>query len=156
YADLLVNFALGGGEGIKAGEVVYIAAPEYTKPLYAALCLAVTKAGGHYIGGYTTSADEHYSISRALFENANQDQINFFHEKFYRGLIDQIVHQLMRIADTDKQEYKGVDPQKIMAAGKARKPYMDWRNEKENQGKFTWTLALYGTPASAKEAGMSL
>src|SRR3989338_9229429 len=43
-----------------------------------------------------------------------------------------------------------------MAKQKAMKPYMDWRNEKERQGKFTWTLALYGTEAMAKEAGMSL
>ncbi len=34
YADLLVNFALGGGKGIKKGDVVYITADECTKPLY--------------------------------------------------------------------------------------------------------------------------
>ncbi|HEY4525304.1 MAG TPA: aminopeptidase, partial [Candidatus Paceibacterota bacterium] len=44
---------------------------------------------------------------------------------------------------------------KIMARGKALKPFMDWRHEKEWKGKFTWTIALYGTPAMAKEAGLS-
>jgi aminopeptidase len=35
------------------------------------------------------------------------------------------------------------------------KPWMDWRTEKENAGRFTWTLGLYGTPAMAVEAGLS-
>ena len=36
------------------------------------------------------------------------------------------------------------------------KPERDWRNEKEHKGKFTWTVALYGTPAMAHEAGLTL
>ena len=35
------------------------------------------------------------------------------------------------------------------------KPAMDWRREKENAGKYTWTLALYGTEAMAKEAKLT-
>jgi aminopeptidase len=50
---------------------------------------------------------------------------------------------------------KGVDPSKIMRAGRAMKPVMDWRTEKESAGRFTWTLGLYGTPAMAAEAGLS-
>jgi aminopeptidase len=42
-----------------------------------------------------------------------------------------------------------------MEKSKASKPYMDWRNEKESAGKFTWTLGLYGTKAGADEVGMS-
>src|SRR5690606_20953819 len=156
YADVLVNFALNGGQGIKPGEVVYLSAPEYAKPLYVSLAKAIIKAGGHYIGGYTPSVDEQFNLGRAFFELASDEQINFFPEKYFRGLLDQIDHQLMIIADTDKQDLKGIDPQKIMAKGKAMKPYMEWRDAKEAQGKFSWTLALYGTPASAKEAGMSL
>jgi len=34
-------------------------------------------------------------------------------------------------------------------------PYLDWRTEKENAGRFSWTLGLYGTPAMAVEAGLS-
>jgi aminopeptidase len=50
---------------------------------------------------------------------------------------------------------EGVDPGKIMRVGKALKPWMDWRTEKENAGRFSWTLALYGTPAMAAEARLS-
>jgi len=156
YADLLVNFALNSGEGLKPGEVVYLSCPEYAKPLYAALCRTVTKAGGHYIGNFRPSVDDEFNIERDFYELANDDQINFFPEAYMKGLIDQIDHQLMVIADTDKEELKGIDPKKLMAHGVAFKPYMQWRDEKENKGQFTWTLGLYGTPASAKEAGMSL
>jgi aminopeptidase len=43
-----------------------------------------------------------------------------------------------------------------MLRQKAFKPFMEWRNEKENQGKLSWTLCLYPTEAMAKEAGLSL
>jgi aminopeptidase len=43
-----------------------------------------------------------------------------------------------------------------MKHSNTRKPYIDWQDAKENKGKFTWTLGLYGTPAMAKEAGLSL
>jgi aminopeptidase len=35
------------------------------------------------------------------------------------------------------------------------KPAMEWREAKENEGRFSWTLGLYGTPAQAAEAGLS-
>jgi aminopeptidase len=43
-----------------------------------------------------------------------------------------------------------------MLASKTNKPVSEWLNEKENKGNYTWTLALYGTPAMANEAGLSL
>jgi aminopeptidase len=43
-----------------------------------------------------------------------------------------------------------------MIRQKAHKPYRTWRDEKEMQGKMTWTLALYGTEDAAKEANLSL
>src|SRR3989338_6709599 len=39
--------------------------------------------------------------------------------------------------------------------GLAWKPYMDWRQEKETRGKYTWTIALFGTGAMAREAKLS-
>ena len=37
----------------------------------------------------------------------------------------------------------------------ARRQTDRWLIEKENAGRFSWTLGLYGTPAMAAEAGMS-
>jgi aminopeptidase len=43
-----------------------------------------------------------------------------------------------------------------MKSQESRKKANTWMSDKEYAGKFTWTLALYGTEAMAKEAGMSL
>ncbi len=156
YADVLVNFALGGGAGIKPGEVVRVAAHEYAKPLYAELLRAIWRAGGHVITQYIPDDDESYRLSRDFYELAGDDQVDFFPERYMRGLVDQLDHQVFVISTTDPQALKGVDPKRIMRTGKAMKPWMDWRMEKENAGRFTWTLGLYGTPAMAAEAGLDL
>jgi aminopeptidase len=52
YADVLINFALADGAGIKRGDVVWVQAKEIAKPLYAEVCEAVWRAGGHVIDDY--------------------------------------------------------------------------------------------------------
>ncbi|KKW05352.1 MAG: Thermophilic metalloprotease (M29) superfamily [Candidatus Kaiserbacteria bacterium GW2011_GWC2_49_12] len=49
YANVLVNFALGGGKGIKKGEVVRVSASESAKPLFIAVCNTIVDAGGHVL-----------------------------------------------------------------------------------------------------------
>ena len=156
YANVLVNFALAGGKGIKKGDVVRIICPESAKPLYVELLKAVTKSGGHALGVYLPDSDGKYNTSRDFYELADEAQLRFFPKKFTRGLIDEIDHQIGILSTTDPRSLKGIDPKKIMQVGEARKPAHEWMNEKENRGKFSWTLALYGAEAGAKEAGMSL
>jgi len=155
YADILVNFALGGGQGVNKGEVVYLTAYEYAKPLYAELLRTITRAGAHVISRYLPNDDHKFNLSRDFYVNAKEHQINFFPSKYFRGLIDQIDHYVFIVSDTDMEALKGINPEKIMARSRAMKPFLDWRNEKENKGKFTWVIALYGTEAMAKEAGLS-
>lgn len=161
YAKVLVNFALGSGKGVQKGETVYLTVNEYAKPMYVELYKAIIKRGGNVITNYIPDDKETYdkansNVSRLFYELASDTQINYFPSKYLKGLIDEIDHSIYIISDTNKHVLKGINPKKIMARGKAFKPYMDWRNHKENAGKFTWTLALYGTPAMAKEAKMSL
>jgi aminopeptidase len=161
YAKVLVNFALGSGKGVQKGETIYLTVNEYAKPMYVELYKAIIKRGGNVITNYIPDDKETYdksnsNVSRLFYELASDAQINYFPSKYLKGLIDEIDHSIYIISDTNKHVLKGIDPKKIMARGKAFKPYMNWRNEKENHGKFTWTLALYGTPAMAKEAKMSL
>ena len=159
YADVLVNFALGGGAGIKKGEVVRVTTHESAKPLFAAVHAAIVKAGGHMISNYLpddVSPDVGYNITRDFFENAQPHQLDFFPRKLMRGMVDEVDHSIYIIADADMQSLKGIDPKKIMRRGIAVKPQRDWQNEKEQKGKFTWTIALYGTPAMAHEAGLTL
>jgi aminopeptidase len=155
YADVLVNFAVNGGKGLKKGEVVQVVANECSKPLYAEVLRAITKAGGHFITKYLPDDDGNFNVSRDFYLNAKDYQPKFFPAKFFRGLADQIDHQIVILGEADMASLKGVDSKKIVARGNSMKPWREWRNEKENRGKFTWVLALYGTPAMAKEAGLS-
>ncbi|HVM73284.1 MAG TPA: aminopeptidase [Candidatus Paceibacterota bacterium] len=159
YADVLVNFALGGGVGIKKGEVVRVTAHESAKPLFRAVLCAITKAGGQAVSNYLpddVSSGNGYNITRDFYELAKPEQLDFFPSKLMRGMIDQIDHSVFILSDADMQSLVGIDPKKIMRRGIAVKPARDWQNEKEHKGRFTWTIALYGTPAMAHEAGLSL
>jgi len=156
YADVLVNFALRSGKGIKKGDVVHLVAYEIAKPLYRELRLAILKAGGHVIGDYRPDSGDRFPFDRDFFLHAKPHQLSFFPKKFAKGMLDEIDHNIFILSETDMHELEGIDPKKIMQKGLAWKPFMDWRREKENKGQYTWTLGLYGTEAEAKEARMSL
>ena len=150
YADILINFALNSGEGVKAGEVVQLRVPECAKPMLVALRRSVLKAGAHPLIFFTPD-----DFSREFFELASDEQLDYFPEIFMKGVVDQIDHTVAILAETDKRELDGIDSKKIMAQQKAFKPYMDWRRDKESAGDYTWTLAMYGTKAMADEVDMS-
>ncbi len=156
YASVLVNFALGSGKGIRKGETVYIIAPEYSKPLFLELRKAIWRAGGHVISNYHPSSDEEYNVAQDFFIHAEEHQLSFFPHKHLKGLVDQIDHAIFIECKTHLHELHGIDPKKIMKHSATMKPMMEWRNKKENAGKFTWTIGLYGTPDMAKEASLSL
>lgn len=160
YADVLINFALGGGKGIKKGEVVRVSASESAKPLYLAVCNAVIDAGGHVMGNYGPDDEKGdkrraESFTRHFYEHAQPHQLKFFPSKYLKGVIDQMDHSVFLLAEKDPRALAGVDGKKIMQRGQTMKPFMDWRHQKEWKGKFTWTIALYGTPGMAREAGLS-
>jgi len=156
YADVLVNFALGGGAGIKKGEVVNVVVYEYAKELLLEVRRAIWKAGGHVLTDYRPDSGDRMPFDRDFYTRASPEQIKYFPSKYLKGLIDEIDHTMFLISETDKNALKGINPQKMLKRGVAFQPFMEWRNEKENRGKYTWTIALYGTPAMAKEAGLSL
>jgi aminopeptidase len=155
YADVLVNFALGKEKGIKKGDVVLVNATEICKPLYREILRAVWKAGGHVIGKFTPDASRDYPLDKEFHINASKEQLTFFPKKLMRAQIDQIDHSLRLDAEVDPHSMSGVDSKRIMTRNQAWYPYKQWFFEKENQGKLTWTVALYGTAGMAKEAKMS-
>lgn len=150
YADILVNFALNSGKGVKKGEVVLCLVPDIAKPMLAALQKSLLKSGAHPLARLLPTG-----ISKSFFELANQDQLKFFPEKFVKCRIDLIDHFIRIVAEHDLRELKDVDPKKIMLAADAKNKEREWMFDKEYRGKLTWTLALYGTKALAKEASLS-
>jgi aminopeptidase len=156
YASVLVDFALGGGDGVQPGEVVRVVAPESAKPLYAALNRAVWRAGAHVIGSYLPDDDREVNLARDFYELASPQQLDHFPGAYMRGLVDQIDHQVTVIAPSEPRSLDKVDPARIMRRGESLRQLLDWRNEKENAGRFSWTLGLYGTPGMAAEAEMDV
>lgn len=151
YADVLVNFALRRGNGIKKDDVVFVYIPECAKPLYLPLQKAILQAGAHPIFEYQADG-----VSKYFFEHANDDQITFYPKHLLHGRVKQMTHIISIIAEADVHELRDVDPRKIAARKQSRRPYIERRHKKENEGKMSWTLGLYGTPAMAAEANMSI
>ncbi|MFZ5377001.1 MAG: aminopeptidase [Patescibacteria group bacterium] len=151
YAEVLVNYALNSGKGIKKDEVVQCVVPDVAKPMAVALQKVVLQAGGHpMIRLLPTGLDKDF------YTLANEQQLKFFPKKFIKARVELIDHNVAIIADPDPMELSSVDPQKIILARDAKKEYRDWLNAKENAGKFTWTAALWGVEAKAQMVGLSL
>lgn len=151
YADLLVNFALNSGEGIKPGEVIQVIADDVAKPMLVELHKAILKAGGHPMLRMVPT-----EINKTFYELANDDQLTHFPEDYARARVDLIDHNIGIVSDVDPHELSGIEPTKIFKSMDARKKVREWLNEKENKGEFTWTLALWVTEGMAKEAGITV
>ncbi|MCL4384027.1 aminopeptidase [Patescibacteria group bacterium] len=151
YADILVNFALNSGRGVRPGEVVFLQVPEAAKLLLIELNKAVLKANAHPLIQYLPN-----DLERDFFEFANPEQIRFFPRSFMKGRAIQADHTITIIAETNKHELEGIDPKKIMDRSRTRLPYINWLNKKEAAGRYTWTIAMYPTEAMAQEAGLTL
>lgn len=156
YADLLVNYALGLGHGIEPGSVVLVEGPEDTKPLFIEVCRAVWRAGGHVIQRFEPAEDEQRSLQRIFFEEASDEQLDFFPAISQRGLLDQLDHLVHLFAQRDPKALRNVDPEKQMRRQRAWRPAIEWQQEKEAAGGFDWTIGMWGTEAMAAEARMSL
>lgn len=151
YADVLVNFALNSGEGVKKGEKVLLMVPDSAKPLLKELNIAVLRSGAFPIIRLLPTG-----LDRDTYENASDEQLKFFPRNYTKALTDLIDHQISILADTDLKELEGIAPEKIVTALNSRKETRKWLEDKEYKGKFTWTIGLYPTKAEAKEAGLTI
>src|SRR5690606_12531295 len=143
YAHVLVNFALGSGEGIKKSDVVRINCAEFAKPLYIELHRAVIRSGGHVLPAYYPNDERGgFNPTRDFYEFASDEQLKFFPKQFWEALADTIAHAVSIIVETDKEALEGVDPKKMMLRGESMKEIRTWLTKKENVGKFSWTAAL--------------
>ncbi len=156
YADLLVNFGLGGGKGIAAGDVVRIDAPENAKSLFVELCRSVWRNGGHVIREYRPADDDAFKLTRDFYELASDEQLDFFADHYWRGLIEQCDHTVHIRSSTDPHVLRDTDPEKILRHDQSKMPLVEWQAAKEAEGRFSWTIGLYGSEAMASEANLSI
>ncbi len=151
YAHILVDFALGGGTGIKPNEVVYLQYDAPAEPLALAVYQRILEKGGHPI----VKSNE-VDFSKDFYQVANNAQLEFFPRKYMKSMVETIDHRVYLMADRDPLFLRKIDPAKIMKANKSKKLIKKWLFEKEDKGKLTWTIALYGTEGMAREAGLNL
>lgn len=151
YAKVLIDFALGKGQGIKEKQVIYLQYDTEALPLALAVYKRILEKGAYPM---VKSIDE--SFQKMMFENAEDHQLKFFPKKYTRSLVDTIDHRIYLIAPTDPFLLKNINPKKIITANSEKQMLRKWLFEKEDQGKLTWTLCLYGTKGMAKEAGLSI
>lgn len=150
YADVLIKFALWSGRGVEKGDVVVLTISESARPFLPYLQRTILTSGAHLVLSYQPDG-----ISRDFFELASQEQIEFVPKKYLLERVNLATHFVGIISESDKHELEGVDGTKIMRRGELMKFYLDARRAKEDRGELTWTLALYGTPAMAKEVGLT-
>lgn len=151
YANVMIDFALGKGKGVKKGEVVYLVYDAEALPLAVAVYKRILEVGAHAM---IRGVEE--SFQKVMFEVATDDQLKFFPKKYTKSLVNTIDHRIYLIAPTDPFLLKNIDPKKIITANSEKQMLRKWLFEKEDQGKLTWTLCLYGTEGMAHEAGISL
>ena len=156
YADVLVNWALHGGEGMRPGEVVRVQAEYIATPLADEIAKAVWRAGGHVLAYPHLPGGDQSHLSPAFYEVATEAQITYFPEKLLRGLAEEMNHEVVVYSDAHPHMLSGVAPDKLVRWKETMRPFREWRDEKENRGEYSWTLCEYGTEGIAKEAGITV
>ncbi len=157
YAQVMVRYALNNGDGIRRGDTVFLAGTNAAKTCSWPLPEKIYAAGGNL--HYPLSARQYpqgNSLPRFLLENGSDEQVTFFAKPYWQGIVEAADHILFIIAEPDIHAFEGLPAAKISRMNSARAPYMKMREEKEQAGKLSWSLCLYGTQSMADEAGLSL
>jgi aminopeptidase len=156
YAQVMVNYALNNGQGIKKGDTVFLVAQECTSDLFIAIAKEIYAMGGNLITNYLPNNTKENSLARFVLENGTDEQIGFFAKPYWQGVVDAADHILFIISEPDIHYLEGLPSSKISMMNSARAPYMKMREMKEQAGKLSWSLCLFGTQSMASEAGISL
>jgi len=151
YSKVLIDFALGKGQGIKEKQIVYLQYDSEALPLALEVYKRILQKGA-----YPMVRGIEESFQKTMFENASDDQLKFFPKRYTKSLVDTIDHRIYLIAPTNPFLLKNIDPKKIIIANSEKQIFRKWLFEKEDKGKLTWSLCLYGTLGMAQEAGLSI
>lgn len=156
YAQVMVHYAMNHGQGIQKGDTVFLVGQECAKDLFVAIAREVYASGGNLITNFQPDNVKETSLARMLLQNGSDEQLNFFAKPYWQGIVDATDHICFLISEPDIHYLADIPAGKISTMNSARAPYMKMRELKEQAGKLSWTLCLYGTPSMAKEAGLGL
>ncbi len=156
YAQVMVHYALNNGNGINRGDTVFLVGQECTRDLYLAVAAEVYAAGGNIISNYQPDNTQGTSLARLLLQTGTDEQLSFFATPYWKGIVEATDHICFLLSEPDIHYLEGIPSAKISRMNSARAPYMKMRERKEQEGKLSWSLCLYGTQSMADEAGLSL
>jgi aminopeptidase len=94
YGEVMVNYALGNGAGIRPGDVVGIVCAEDAKPLLLEAARAVWRGGGHVIVDYRPANNANWNLDRAFFDLASEGQLDYYPDGWRRAWFAEIDHYL--------------------------------------------------------------
>ena len=151
YARVMIDFALGKGKGIKERDIVYLQYDAEAEPLALEVFKRILERGA-----YPMLKSNEEKFERLMFQTATENQLKFFPKKYTKTLIDTIDHRLYLIAPSDPFLLKDIEPKKIVMGNESKQKIRKWIFEKEDKGKLTWSLCLYGSVGMAREAGMKI
>src|SRR3989338_9429071 len=89
YAKVLIDFALGKGQGIKERQVIYLQYDTEALPLALAVYKRILEKGAHPM---VKGIEE--SFQKAMFESASDNQLKFFPKNYSKSLIETIDHRI--------------------------------------------------------------
>jgi aminopeptidase len=151
YADLMVNFGLRNGQGMRPGDVVYCIVPEWARPMYRALQLSIVRGGGHSLMEFLP-----VGLDAELIEQSSLEQLGYFPKAYRRGFSKVVDGAIYVYPFEGPRDLQGVDPEKLMARDTADELEEAWLQEKETNGLFSWTLCTYGVQEYAEDVGLTL
>jgi aminopeptidase len=156
YARVMVHYALNDGKGINKGDTVFLVGQECTRDLFMAIAEEIYAAGGNLISNYQPNNLRDSSLARYLLLQGTDEQVGFFATPYWKGVVEATDHILFIVSEPDVHYLEDIPAAKISRMNSARAPYMKMREQKEQAGKLSWSLCLYGTQSMADEAGLSL
>jgi aminopeptidase len=156
YAQVMVHYALNNGNGMQKGDTVFLVGQECAKDLFMAIAKEIYAAGGNLISGYQLNNLRDNSLARFLLQQGSDEQLSFFAKPYWQGIVEATDHILFIVSEPDVHYLEDIPSARISMMNSARAPYMKMREQKEQAGKLSWSLCLYGTQSMADEAGLPL
>ena len=144
YASVMVDYGLGDGAGIKAGDVVGVVCPEDAKPLLLEIATAVWRAGGHLIVDFRLADDPDWNMQKAFYEIASDAQLEFYPDASSPQLLrrDRSLPGAARRARR-RGRSPGVDPDQAVPTRAIEGPGdLTYRFEKVKAGTLSWSGVL--------------
>ena len=151
YADLMVNFGANERKGVQKNDVCLVRVPESASIMLKYFQRSILKAGGHPVLEISPEG-----LAADFFELANDDQLNYMDENVIRVKNEQFDHRISVVGSKFPLELKDSDTKKIAQRRKVFAPINKEIWKRYDQKLASWTLCMFGTPAMAEQAGLTL